>query len=416
MGDRTTQPLLIGSKGDVCLPSPVPVGSPPFSESRLQDILQTHADILPINHFDPIFRPLCCIGREVPTNAGPIDLLFMSSAGYITVVETKLWKSAEARRKVVAQIIDYAKELVHWDYGTLEARFCRYADGIGESESTLYEYVCQQTGEHPDEVDFQDTVNRCLSHGRFLLMILGDGIRENVRELASYLQKTPSLQFTLGLVEVACYQGSFQGDEDVLLLVPNVVAKTVEITRAVVRVEMSDEAAGNVTTTVTTPYVDSRPAASSLSKNEFYEQLAMSVDESTAKKTRDLIDGLLDNSDLLNEHFTKHMLRVRVTLPDAETNPIPILNISRRGAVQAEPKIRQHLVDWEYPDDVGKKYLDAVKMIHPQAVPQQTPNGKYIRKKGVGDKTPLREMISKFAQFQSAILGLVEDIQLNAAD
>jgi hypothetical protein len=160
MSKRSTQPLLVGSEGNVCLPSPVPVGSPPFSEERLQGILQTHADILPINQFDPIFRPLCCIGREVPTNAGPIDLLFISSTGYITVVETKLWKSSDARRKVVAQIIDYAKELVHWDYDTLEEKFRRYANSIGESESTLYEYVCQETEEYSDEVDFQDTVNR----------------------------------------------------------------------------------------------------------------------------------------------------------------------------------------------------------------------------------------------------------------
>ena len=65
------------------------------------------------------------------------------------MVETKLWKSAESRRKVVAQIIDYAKELVHWDYGTLEEKYHRCADSAGASASTLYEYVCQQTGETP---------------------------------------------------------------------------------------------------------------------------------------------------------------------------------------------------------------------------------------------------------------------------
>ena len=40
----------------------------------------------------------------------------MNSKGYITLVETKLWRNPDARRSVVAQIIDYAKELADWTY------------------------------------------------------------------------------------------------------------------------------------------------------------------------------------------------------------------------------------------------------------------------------------------------------------
>jgi hypothetical protein len=84
--------------------------------------------------------------------------------------------------------------------------------------------------------------------------------------------------------------------------------------------------------------------------------------------------------------------------------------------LQAESKIRRELIAWEYPDAVGKKYLDAMKKVHPLAVPQQKSDGTYVRTKVGRDKTPLREAISKFPQFELAILALIEDIQLNAAE
>ena len=43
----------------------------------------------------------------------------MNEEGYLTLVETKLWRNPEARRTVVAQIIDYASHLSTWTYDEL---------------------------------------------------------------------------------------------------------------------------------------------------------------------------------------------------------------------------------------------------------------------------------------------------------
>ena len=43
----------------------------------------------------------------------------MNGEGYLTLVETKLWRNPEARRTVVAQIIDYASHLSTWTYDDL---------------------------------------------------------------------------------------------------------------------------------------------------------------------------------------------------------------------------------------------------------------------------------------------------------
>ena len=58
------------------------------------------------------FSPPRTVGREVLTAAGLIDVLYVSPAGLVTIVETKLWRNPEARREVVGQILDYAKELM----------------------------------------------------------------------------------------------------------------------------------------------------------------------------------------------------------------------------------------------------------------------------------------------------------------
>ena len=42
--------------------------------------------------------------RELPTPAGPLDILYINPKGFLSLVETKLWRNPEARRSVVAQI------------------------------------------------------------------------------------------------------------------------------------------------------------------------------------------------------------------------------------------------------------------------------------------------------------------------
>lgn len=72
--------------------------------------------------------------------------------------------------------------------------------------------------------------------GRFLLLIAGDGIRESVEDMVAYLQHTPQLLFTLALIELQVYEIN-KDDKKSWLISPQIVTRTKEITRAVVRVE-----------------------------------------------------------------------------------------------------------------------------------------------------------------------------------
>lgn len=113
-----TTPLLIENEEPVPL-SRVSFGEKSYDESWLRDLLWDYPTLLPVAEIEPVFDGLLPVAWELRTNCGRIDLLFVNSEGMITIVETKLWRNPEARRKVVAQIIDYAKDMAKWSYSDL---------------------------------------------------------------------------------------------------------------------------------------------------------------------------------------------------------------------------------------------------------------------------------------------------------
>src|SRR6516165_6155247 len=83
-----------------------------------------------------------------------------------------------------------------------------------------------------DEQRFNDALTANLRRGRFLLLIVGDGIREGVEAIAEYLQVHAGLHFSLRLVELPIYLMP-NGDR---LVAPRVLVRTVLVTRNVVAV------------------------------------------------------------------------------------------------------------------------------------------------------------------------------------
>lgn len=76
-----------------------------FSEDRLQKLIFECPQLLPISALEPNFTEIIPVCRELPTPAGPLDNLFVTPQGNLILVECKLWRNPEARRKVIAQIL-----------------------------------------------------------------------------------------------------------------------------------------------------------------------------------------------------------------------------------------------------------------------------------------------------------------------
>lgn len=189
-----------------------------ISEAWLQNVLFQSPEALPLKEIAPNIGPLIPLCMELATEAGPADILYATPTGQLVLVETKLWRNPEARRQVVGQILDYAKQLTAWSFDDLDARVATAAHtSRGHLVRTLKE-------RHPeaDEALFVDGVHRSLTVGDFLLLIVGDGIRYGAEALVTFLEQFGNLRFGLALIEVAMYRlpdGS-------TLVQPRILAKT----------------------------------------------------------------------------------------------------------------------------------------------------------------------------------------------
>jgi hypothetical protein len=196
------------------------------NEAWLRDRLFTNPDILPINDIDSSFGPLLPLCRELRTEAGPLDIAYINPMGRLTLVECKLWRNPEARRKVVAQVLDYARAISRWSYSDLQRQVSMATGRQGNIPFELAKAVNPTLVEH----QFADAVVRTMRSGRFLLLIAGDGIREDVGALAELINRNAALGFSFGLVEVGLYDLG----EDGLAIQPRVTARTHVFERNVV--------------------------------------------------------------------------------------------------------------------------------------------------------------------------------------
>jgi hypothetical protein len=94
-------------------------------EADLQDLVHKHPEALPIEEIDPSFSGPVSICRELNTPAGPIDNFLVTPSGLPILVECKLWRNPQARREVVGQVLDYAKELARWTSADIEREAAR---------------------------------------------------------------------------------------------------------------------------------------------------------------------------------------------------------------------------------------------------------------------------------------------------
>jgi hypothetical protein len=203
-----------------------------FDEAWLQRLVDRHPECLPISEIEPGFTRPVSVCMELPTRHGPIDNFLVTPDGDLVIVETKLWRNPEARRKVIAQALDYASCLFEMDYAELERAALAGDSGDRERPKSLFDAVV--SGEEIDESAFIDAVNANLSRGRILILVVGDGIRSETQRIVGSLQSHAGFHFTFGLVELAVFESP--GTDD-LIVQPRTLARTVMVERGIVVID-----------------------------------------------------------------------------------------------------------------------------------------------------------------------------------
>jgi hypothetical protein len=233
-----------------------------FDELTIQKIIFNHPSCLPISDIDEAYNPVIPVCMELNLGGKYMDAFMVSPNGELTIIETKLWRNPEARRKVVAQILEYAQILATWSYSDLQREVSR---NIGRKGNTLYDIAKENDPNQVlEESVFVDAVERNLRRGNFLLLIVGDGIREGAKGIGEFLSSSGNLNFTLAMVELSL----FKTQNSEMLVIPKTIVKTVEIGR--INIDLPD---GMVISQDENSQGESTPTEKSSFYRDFWEEL-----------------------------------------------------------------------------------------------------------------------------------------------
>lgn len=364
-----------------------------YNEVWLQALIDKHPDVLPIEEIEPGIVEPVSVCRELGLPHGYVDNLLITPDGDIVVVETKLWRNFESRRKVIAQILDYAADLTGLSYEELEKK-------IGQARKArpfqLFHFV------NPDalpefESRFISRVSRNLRLGRMLLLVVGDGIQEQADELSSFLQRHIQLHFTLGLVEIALAKVP---EQDSILVLPRVLAKSLQIERAVIRVSSQPHLDGPEIM----PAAATENRAQSLSEESFYEELSR-TNPAISAPLRQFVQSLEPLG--VFPVFTKSM-SLKAAAPTGRHYQL--------GAVERTGQLNTESVNYTALGlgrmDLGQHYQDQIAALLPDGTIRQTPK-KEMWRVGVGpneSKPNLSALLEHSDQWRQAIADYVEAI------
>ena len=205
-----------------------------YNEDWLQNVLYKSPNIILNDELFDDDETIIPIGREIPTEAGYIDLLLVTNKGRVVIVETKLWKNPDMQRTVIAQVIDYAKCINNWTIEDFE-RWLLFNLRKEKKEFESIEKYIESFGTI-GYIDFLERLSNCLEHGNFLLLIVGDKLAANLILLKNSIRGNENLEFQIGLMEMQIYK-----ENDELLFSPDVVGRTIEETRGIIKIQYEEK-------------------------------------------------------------------------------------------------------------------------------------------------------------------------------
>lgn len=333
-----------------------------FQENWLQTLLIKHPGILPVADIEPVFYPLIPIGREVPTDTGIIDNLYISQQGYPVIVETKLWRNPDARRDVFAQSIDYAVSLSKWQFEEIDLCSRNYTKTFGSSFG-LIEWIEEYLHEplDVDNIFFEENVSRNLRLGRFLILLVGDRIRSSVVDLMGHFNDVPHLAFNTALIELHCYKET-EDNPWPLYVVPTIKAQTQIVERTIVQVNVTINGKNEISS-AHEKIKEDNAGRGPLTEDEYWSRLKDQSPESYGV-VKKIIEYYRDNPPAFLK-VRDNSIAVRVYEPEGG-NKLSMFFIRTDGVIQCWPKTIEEQFDrFELDKKIMDAFLDNMRRILP---------------------------------------------------
>jgi hypothetical protein len=156
-------------------------------------------------------RPVV-MADEFPVSVGSVDLVGVSAAGWITVVECKLKANSEIKRSIVGQLFAYGSALWEMPFEDFDRRR-RQRTGMG-----LADHIAKEAAQHGfawDRDGFATAVEGNLNEGRFTLVVAVDEITAELKRIIEYLSA-----HTVGEVDVVALELGYVAEGDWQIIVP----------------------------------------------------------------------------------------------------------------------------------------------------------------------------------------------------
>lgn len=206
-------------------------------EKELQALIDREPKLLSIEGAPKLYS----VGREIDTDAGPIDVLLVDETGKLVIVEAKLAKNGEIRRRVVAQIIDYVSALSRYTY----------FDFDDATEGKLGEII--KNFPNPDTT--QKLIDNELRSGKVRLVIAVDEANEDLLRIVQFISE--HVDFEIDVIEISKYLLNNE-----IIYNSNIVLKGRETSSGQKRVEYSHELIDQIEEKWNQEYSDNFPKTS----------------------------------------------------------------------------------------------------------------------------------------------------------
>lgn len=194
-----------------------------YDEHWLQDLLFRHPALIVPDRLEGGLSDIVPLCRElaIPRAGGTVfaDILGVARTGRLVIIECKLWRNPQARREVLAQILEYAALLRRWSFGDLTTGIKRK---LATREPNPIFAAAKLRWPELEEAPFVDAVTRSVRLGDFQLVVAGDGIRSDTHAIAEHLNSQGAGLAQLTLLEIQLWQAT----SGAIVVVPMVPLRT----------------------------------------------------------------------------------------------------------------------------------------------------------------------------------------------
>ena len=140
------------------------------------------------------------LGERVKLTNGEADVVAIEKDGRPVIIEAKLYRNPESRRRVVAQAFEYAAAIHGMNIQEFEGNL------LGPSlKNRQYKSIADAVGEIEDTEQFYSTIREHLADGDFRIVFLLDKAHPVLINLVGYLEKLTGPRILLDIVTVTNY-------------------------------------------------------------------------------------------------------------------------------------------------------------------------------------------------------------------